>query len=186
MYIHRLFIFTLLTSMVVHQAQAAYWDAQSGSLMGLVHLSVGEAFFSNHHLSAGLGYVPKLDNHPEMSLLSLRYRYQHPYRFQLKKQFFLSPLNLGLSVLVGSHKELFVQLPQQYPDDYYAPTAVRMVLNYQSILHLSQKTQLYFDISILDVGLISYVREPNFFRDNYRYLGLAGITSWGLGLRRRF
>ncbi len=169
------------------QANAAFLDVQSGSLMGLIHISAGVTVFKNHQLSGGLGYVPKLDNHRELSLLSFRYRYQHPYRLQINKTLKVSPLNFGFTLLVGSHKDLFVSLPSQYPDDdYYDPTAFRYLFNYQSILHLDTTSELYFDLSILEVGAISYVREPNFFVDNYRFLGLEGISYWGFGLRRRF
>ena len=181
------YIFLALFIGQVQQANAAYLDVQSGSLMGLVHISAGVSVFKNHHLSSGLGYVPKLDNHHEMSLLSLRYRYQQPYQVQLTQTLRISPLNFGLSLLVGSHEDLFVSLPSQYPDDdYYYPTAIRWLFNYQSILHLSTTLELYFDISILEVGVISYVREPSFFVDNYRFLGLEGISNWGFGFRRRF
>ncbi len=174
---------------MVPSVNAAYVGLQSGSLMGLTHASIGDSFFDNHHLSAGLGYVPKLDNHAEMTLVSFRYRYQNPYRWNFKafdRAWSLSPGNVGMSFLIGSHKDLFVELPDQYPDDYYQPTAIRLVFNYQSILKISETTEMYFDISILDVGLISYVREPEFFIDNYDYLGLEGVTNWGFGLRRHF
>jgi len=140
-------------------------------------------------VSAGVGYVPKLDNHEEMSMVSLRYRYQNPYQFNFSvkdRDFGISPVNFGMAVLVGSHKDLFVELPDKYPSGYYNPTAIRLIFNYQSILHLSEKTEVYFDISVLDVGLISYVREPEFFMDNYDYLGLEGVTNWGFGMRHQF
>lgn len=180
-----LLILTLLC-MPIPKALSTYVDAQSGSLMGLVHVSMGKQFFNHHYFSSGLGYVPKLDNHSEMSMFSVRYRYQHPYRPNIYKHFTMSPINLGLGILVASHKDLFVELPNQYPDDYYHPTATRVIINYQNIIHLAPRMELYFDLSILDVGLISYVRQSNFFRDNYRYLGLEGITNWGFGLRHRF
>ena len=168
-------------------AHSRYIDTQSGSLMGLIHLSIGDHFFTHHHLSFGLGYVPKLEKHAEMTLASFAYRYQQPFHFKLKNHFLISPLNFGISILVGSHRELFIELPSQYPDDdYYEPSAFRLIFNYQSILHVSHKTELYLNFSILDVGLIGYVREPNFYRDNYRFLGLDGITTWGLGLRHKF
>ncbi|MEH6347503.1 MAG: hypothetical protein V7785_20575 [Bermanella sp.] len=185
------YLFVLLSFFMAlpQWANASYVDLQSGSLMGMVHASYGDSFFDNHHLSAGMGYVPKLDNHAEMTLFSLRYRYQNPYRFDFNVEghdFQFSPVNFGTSLLYGNHSDLFLELPDQYPKGYYKPTALRIIFNYQSILHISDKTEVYFDISILDVGLITYVREPEFFMDNYDYLGLEGITNWGFGLRRHF
>jgi len=189
MKIQRIAILLLLTFGLAQGANAVFVDLQSGSLMGMVHASVGGTFADNHHVSAGVGYVPKLDNHEEMSMVSLRYRYQNPYHFNFsvkEKEYGISPVNFGMGVLVGSHKDLFVELPDKYPNGYYKPTAIRLVFNYQSILHLSKQTEVYFDISVLDVGLISYVREPEFFMDNYDYLGLEGITNWGFGMRHQF
>ncbi len=189
MTIQRIAILLLLTFGQVQGANAVFVDLQSGSLLGMVHASVGGTFADNHHVSAGVGYVPKLDNHEEMSMVSLRYRYQNPYQwnFNVKDHDYgISPVNFGMAVLVGSHKDLFVELPDKYPSGYYNPTAIRLIFNYQSILHISKQTEVYFDISVLDVGLISYVREPEFFMDNYDYLGLEGITNWGFGMRHQF
>jgi len=36
------------------------------------------------------------------------------------------------------------------------------------------------------VGFISYIREPEFFYDNYDFLGLEGVTNWGFGVRYGF
>ncbi len=189
MKLHKIAIVLLLTLSQAQWANAVFMDLQSGSLMGMVHASIGGTFSDNHHISTGVGYVPKLDNHEEMSLLSLRYRYQNPYQFNFKvndANYSFSPVSFGTSVLVGSHKDLFVQLPDQYPDGYYKPTAIRLVFNYQSTLKISKQTQVYFDISVLDVGLMSYVREPKFFIENYNYLGLEGVSNWGFGLRHFF
>ncbi len=180
---------TLMSFTVASKVHAVYGDVQSGSLMGMVHLSIGDRFFENHHLSAGVGYVPKLDNHKELSMVSVRYRYQHPsqFTFQLaERDWSLSLLNFGVGALIGSHRDLFISLPEKYPDDYYQPTALRLIFNYQSILKVNEKTEVYFDISMLDVGFISYIREPDFFYDHYNYLGLEGVTNWGFGVRHQF
>ncbi len=189
MALRQIAFFILVSFGSIQAAHAVYMDLQSGSLMGMVHASVGGTFADNHNLSAGIGYVPKLDNHEEMNMVSLRYRYQNPYTFNFNANdhdWALSPVNFGVSLLVGSHKDLFVELPEKYPSNYYNPTALRLVFNYQSVLQVSAKSEVYFDISVLDVGLISYVREPEFFMDNYDYLGLEGITNWGFGYRRHF
>ncbi len=185
----KMIAFILMSFALSNKVNATYVDVQSGSLMGMVHASVADRFFEHHHLSAGLGYVPKLDHHREMSMVSLRYRYQHPsqFTFQLaERDWSLSLVNFGIAALVGSHRDLFISLPEKYPDDYYPPTALRLIFNYQSILKLSEKTEVYFDVSMLDVGFISYIREPDFFYGNYEFLGLAGVTNWGFGVRHQF
>lgn len=171
------------------QTNSTFADMQSGSLLGMANLSIGQQFFDNHNFSIGAGYVPKSDSHEELTLFSLRYRYQHPAHWNIghqHSQFKFSPFNLGITTLIGNHQDLFVELPQHYPDDYYLPTAFRLLMNYQSSLHLPNNYEAYFDISVLDVGLVSYLRDPDFYAEHYDFGGLAGISSWGFGLRKHF
>jgi hypothetical protein len=162
-----------------------YLDVQSGSLMGLVHASYGAEFADRHNMLVGIGYVPKLSYHREMLLYSLRYRYDHSASWQVAGMQF-KPFSIGTGLLVGDHSDLFYQLPDKYPEGYYTPTAFRIVFNYQASLQVTPELNAYFDMSIIDVGLVGYVREPEFFNDNYRYLGLEGITNWGFGARYVF
>lgn len=162
-----------------------YINVQSGSLLGLGHVSIGNIFEPNHSILAGVGYVPKLSNHKEMMLYSFRYRYDNPYALKIKNMK-LKPFSLGAGFLMSGHDDLFLELPTQYPKGYYAPSALRIIFNYQATLEVTPVVDMFIDISILDVGLISYVREPDFFYDNYDYLGLEGITNWGFGVRYAF
>ena len=162
-----------------------YLDVQSGSLMGLVHVSYGTEFAERHNVLVGAGYVPKLSYHKEMLLYSLRYRYDHSASWQVAGMQF-KPFSVGTGLLIGDHPDLFLQLPDKYPEGYYMPTAFRIVFNYQASLQVTPKLNAYFDMSILDVGLLGYVREPEFFNDNYDYLGLEGVTNWGFGARYVF
>lgn len=161
-----------------------YLDLQTGSLMGLVHASYG-AKIGAHNFLAGIGYVPKLSYHSEMMLYSLRYRYDHSASWDVAGMK-LSPFNFGAGLLIGDHSDLYTELPDRYPSGYYTPTAFRIVFNYQATLQVTESWKAYFDMSILDVGLIGYIREPEFFNDNYRYFGLEGITNWGVGARYAF
>ncbi|MGR6872611.1 hypothetical protein ACU6U9_09965 [Pseudomonas sp. HK3] len=164
---------------------SGYLDVQSGSLMGLVHASYGAVFAERHNVMVGVGYVPKLSYHREMMLYSLRYRYDHSASWDIAGMAF-KPFSVGTGLLIGDHSDLFLQLPDKYPEGYYTPTAFRIVFNYQASLQVTPQLNAYFDMSILDVGLIGYVREPEFFNDNYDYLGLEGIANWGFGARYVF
>jgi hypothetical protein len=53
-------------------------------------------------------------------------------------------------------------------------------------MRLSPELEFYIDFSVLDVGLVGYIREPDFYYDNYDFLGLDGITTWGFGMRYQF
>jgi len=161
-----------------------YLDLQSGSLMGLAHASYG-ARLDSHNLMIGIGYVPELSYHKEMLLYSLRYRYENPTSWDIKGMAF-TPFNFGVGVLIGDHPDLFVQLPERYPDGYYTPSAFRIIFNYQAALQVTPQLQAYFDMSIMDVGFIGYIREPDFYHDNYDYIGLEGIMNWGFGARYVF
>lgn len=184
------FIALVLLSASLHASDdAIYLDVQSGSLMGLLHASAGYEFSERHHVMGGLGYVPKLDDHREMALASIRYRYQHPFHWNMtiaKKDWVLKPLNFGVGLLYANHDDLFVALPDQYPDGYYGPTGLRAIFNYQAIVQVDQALEVYLDISVMDFGLAYYIREPDFFYENYDFLGLDGITNWGVGMRYRF
>ncbi|MFT7110771.1 MAG: hypothetical protein ACI843_002446 [Psychrobacter glaciei] len=188
------FVLIVLFCMVLgansSQARDYSLDLQSGALMGLVHASIGTAFWQRHNFSVGIGYVPKLDNHAEMALYSLRYRYQHPKSWQFEwpagNTFSVLPFNVGITYLWGDDENLYFDLPDKYPDDYYAATGKRLVFNYQPIIRLSPELEFYIDFSVLDVGLIGYIREPDFYYDNYDFLGLDGITTWGFGMRYQF
>ena len=162
-----------------------YVELQSGSLLGLAHGSFGKVFADNHHVKAGFGYVPKMDDHAEMSMVSLAYRYQHPFAFQIAGKN-VKPFSVGIALLRGEHRKLFASLPDKYPSGYYAPTAFRIIFNYQASVEVTPKLEAYLDFSVIDMGMASYIREPEFFLDNYDYLGLEGITNWGLGARYKF
>ena len=168
-----------------HHQDEKYIDIQSGSLLGLGHVSYGSEYNNRHSVLAGVGYVPSLSNHKEMMLYSLRYRYDFSKRWNINDMTF-NPFSLGLGLLMSDHDDLFLELPTQYPDGYYAPSALRIIFNYQAILQVKPHFQVYLDISVLDVGFISYIREPEFFYDNYDFLGLEGVTNWGFGVRYGF
>ena len=186
LYNHLLLITTIVAFNISNaNALETYVEGQSGSLMGMAHISGGLRFADRHNLQAGVGYVTKLSNHAEMTLLSLRYRYDSPLQYQLGDMVF-KPFNIGMGLLIGSHNELFVTLPDRYPDGYYMPSALRLVFNYQATLQFSPQWEAFLDISAIDVGLLGYVREPGFYNDNYDFFGLSGITNWGLGLRYTF
>lgn len=182
-----IFIISVLSTVNVwaFEKSSEYLDVQSGSLMGLAHVSYGNVFAKGHNVLVGVGYVPELSYHKEMLLYSLRYRYDHSASWNVAGMQF-KPFSVGTGLLVGDHSDLFLQLPDQYPEGYYTPTAFRIVFNYQASLQVTPKLNAYFDMSILDVGLLGYVREPEFFNDNYDYLGLEGVTNWGFGARYVF
>lgn len=167
-----------------------YIDVQSGSLMGRIHTSFGVTFNDAHNLLFGVGYVSELDDHEEMGLVSLRYRYDSPIKWKIPyssdKYWTLRPLNLGIGLLHSLHHDLSFQSPSNTPDGYYGPQDTRFIFNYQIVLSFTPAWESYIDFSMLDMGISGYVKEFSFYNDNYKFLGLEGVTSWGVGVRYRF
>lgn len=161
-------------------------DLKSGALMGLIHVSA-ENHVGQHRFKAGLGYTPKLDDQKEMGLASIGYAYEGSTRVELPWQgYTLKPWMFGVGILHGNHDDLFTRLPDQYPDGYYKPTSIRILFNYQMTLETKTPWEVYVDFTVLDVGFINYIRQTEFYVDNYEFLGLSGITNLGLGARYRF
>ena len=164
-------------------------ELHSGSMQGMAHLSYGLTFSNKHHVALGVGFVPERDNHEAMTLTSFKYRYEGTTRKHwqiLDSDIAISPYNFGLSVITGHQDEIYSSLPDHVPDGYYMPTARRILFNYQTVIEFEHDVEAYIDWSILDVGLINYARNFDFYRDNYDFFGLEGIVSYGIGLRKSF
>jgi len=164
-------------------------ELQSSSMMGFAHLSYGYTFAEKHTVSIGFGYVPELSHHEEMTMTSLKYRYESGVRipFSLFGQAIeFSPFNFGVATITGHQDEIYSDLPEYIPDGYYFPTARRVLINYQANFKLPYQFETYIDWSILDVGLINYVRNAEFYNDHYKFLGIEGIVSYGVGVRKVF
>ncbi len=162
---------------------------QSGSMLGLVHLSYGRVLAKRHHLSVGTGYIPKLDNHHELSLFSVRYRYQGDTSYKLNKigsNAKLNPVNFGITGIYAHNKALFVKQSDKTPRGYYYPTGERILVNYQAALQIKKGLELYVDFSALDIGVVNYFRNFKFYVDNYNFLGLDGVVVYGIGARVKF
>lgn len=155
-------------------------------MTGVVHMFYGIEAFDNHHFSLGVGFVPQLSNHERMMITSFKYRYQNPWQLQWQfrgDNYALSPLNFHVTGISGKDDDIYSKLPSHIPNGYYLPTSKRVLFGYQAHLSVNEDFELYADWSVLDVGLINYVRNFDFYRDNYRYGGLEGIISYGAGIR---
>lgn len=164
-------------------------EFQTGAMLGAAHISYGITFAEKHTLAIGFGYVPKVSYHDEMTLTSLKYRYESGWRYPftfMGHNLEFSPLSVGITTITGHDDEIYSELPEGIPDGYYFPTARRILFNYQATVKLHYKMEAYMDWSILDVGLINYARNFDFYRDNYDFFGLEGIVTYGFGFRKTF
>jgi len=162
-----------------------YIVAQSAGYVGFIAVGMGRDF-QRHTISALLGYVPEEIGGVELWQLSLKYEW-HPFAAipldDPSNNIKLNPFYIGTSLIYGRHTNLFVNEPGQYPDGYYGPTALRSTLNMGLSLLYGKKYTLFIEYAALDTGVVAYVRHPEFFMDNYDFLGLEGIGSLAVGIK---
>lgn len=164
-------------------------ELQSGSMLGLLHISNGWIFADKHQLSLGVGYVPELDNHHELLLFSFKYRFQGITSYKLASigsNVSFSPVNFGITGVLSNNDALSNDSSKQIPNDYYYPNGKRILINYQMILAINETHDFYIDFAVVDIGAVNYVRNFKFYVNNYDYLGLDGIVVYGVGTRFKF
>ncbi len=161
---------------------------QTGAYAGLVSPGINFRFAKRNELMLLGGYVPlKIDG---SRLWQMNFKYQvEPFRdLHLNlgngERISFNPIHVGAGVIYGMHRNLFVNLPSQYPAGYYRSTAFRYTFNVGTSVKFRRMT-LYVDYSALDMGFVAYFWDKNgqFFRDHYPVYGLAGIGTLGFGLK---
>ncbi len=160
---------------------------QSAGYLGFIAAGVGKDF-GRHRINMLIGYVPEDVGGVEVWQYNFKYGW-HPsediHLGVLDKNIRLNPFYIGASAIYGYHDDLFVNEPGQYPDDYYPPTALRFTLNIGASLQHGQH-MFFLEYTALDTGLVAYIKNPEFFMDNYDYLGLEGIGSLAIGVKFNF
>lgn len=164
-----------------------YMLLQSGGYLGYTAIGVGKDF-EHHKINMLIGYVP--ENIGGIEIMQLNFKYDwHPFQaiqFEtLHENIWIDPYYMGISIIYGDHDNLFLKLPEQYPSGYYQPTALRYTLNIGASLQYSRHT-FFIEYSILDVNLVTFIKHPKFFTDNYGYFGLKGIGSLAIGVKFEF
>ena len=160
---------------------------QSGGYLGFVAIGMGMDF-ERHKVNMLIGYVPESIGGVEIMQLDFKYDW-HPFQaIQLEtpyENFSIDPYYIGMSIIYGDHDDLFLELPDQYPSGYYQPTALRYALNVGTSLRHGRHT-FFIEYSILDINLITFIKHPKFFIDNYDYFGLEGLGSLAIGVKYHF
>lgn len=166
---------------------ADHLTIQSGGYLGYVALGAGKNF-GRHNINMLIGYVPENVGGVEIIQLDFKYDWHPSQLISLtapQENISIDPFYIGLSIIYGSHDELFIALPEKYPEDYYPPTALRYTLNVGAALQYGKQTY-FIEYSALDVGLVSYINNAKFFINNYDYLGLEAIGSLAIGIKFEF
>ena len=81
---------------------------------------------------------------------------------------------LGLNILYSPHKDLFVVLPEQYPDSYYVPSAIRPAMLLGWAFRWQQQSELGIEYALLD-SEISYYKDTKRF--DTQEIGSFGLTA---------
>lgn len=184
MKIRLLFILLLFSNSA--QSATKQLEFQTNGLVGLAHVFYGLTFADKHTVSAGVGYVPDLPDHDDMTLFSLKYRFTPNKRYYFEAmgdEIEWQPYSFSVTLLQGEDNDIYSKLPSHIPDNYYQPSARRIIFGMQTNFVIKDNIELYWDWSVLEVGLVNYVRNFEFYRDNYDFLGLEGIVSYGVGVR---
>lgn len=164
-----------------------YMLLQSGGYLGFIAMGIGMDF-ERHKIGMMIGYVPENIGGVEITQLDFKYDW-HPFQaipFTISdKNTWIDPYYIGLSLIYGEHDDLYLELPEQYPSGYYPSTALRYTLNVGASLQYERHT-FFIEYNILDVNLVTFIKHPNFFIDNYDYFGLEGIGSLAIGVKFEF
>ena len=164
-----------------------YTVLQSAGYLGFIAVGVGKDF-GRHKINMLIGYVPEDVGGVEVWQYNLKYDW-HPFQaIQLETPYeniWIDPYYIGMSIIYGDHDDLFLELPEQYPSGYYPPTALRYTLNVGASLQHGRHT-FFIEYSILDVNLVTFIKHPKFFTDNYDYFGLEGLGSLAIGVKFEF
>lgn len=166
-----------------------FLEGQVGAMTGLFHVSYGATFSEKHSVSLGVGYVPHFSFHEKMFLVSAKYQYWGATTFSLpfiETNTVVRPFNFAISTITGFSDDIYRKNPDHIPGGYYVPTARRLLFSYQPSFELDTKTQAYMSLTMLDVGLINYIRNFDFYTENYHYMGLEGVMSFGFGIRKQY
>jgi hypothetical protein len=178
----------LLLSSMHSQAEKSprVMELQATGMMGALHLSYGATLWDKHTFSLGVGVVPELNYHDDMMIFSFKYRFtpvwEKPFTF-MDYDMVWRPVSFSTAIIQGKDNDIYRRLPDDIPDGYYAPTATRILFSMQTNVDITKDIEAYWDWTVLEVGLVNYIRNFDFYRDNYKYGGLEGIVSFGVGLR---
>jgi len=181
-----LLLFIVLFFSFPSKAATQQLEFQTSGYMGLGHAFYSFTFSDKHTLSVGAGYVPELSDHDDMTLLSVKYRYTLDKRYYFNvmgKPIEWRPYSFSVALLRGEDNDIYKELPDGIPSNYYQPTARRLIFSMQTNFVIQEGIEFYWDWSVLEVGVVNYVRNFEFYRDNYSFLGLEGIVGYGVGFR---
>jgi hypothetical protein len=140
-----------------------YARLQTGGFVGTVAAGLGYAAFDDIlNVSLLYGYTPDEGGDVHALELSAAAR---PFELGFDRVRVV-PLYLGIGLLGTWGRRYYLDLPDQYPDDYYPPNALQPVLFVGSELDwvsngkVVERQGLYFELKTLTTFVARYARNP--------------------------
>ena len=157
----------------------------TGSYRGDIYTGVDMLLFKKHHLLLQIGYVLKDRGLNDFVQYSISYQFNPEIlEVDVLKKYRVSGY-VGVGLVYADIDKLFVELPNQYPDGYYIPTAIRGYFTVGVEIQLQHKIELYVEYNALDIGVDGYLRNRELFF-NQEFFGITDIGTFGVGLLWRF
>lgn len=147
---------------------------QTAGYQGMQTVGVGYEWLTYFETDVYFGYTPEEEGGQDIKSMSIK-TYLISKDIHLYRDFAIN-FHTSLGILYGFGNDLFVDLPDRYPDHYYAPSAIRYLVSFGGQLKVDQSTYLYFDMNYLDSELAPYLQAGD------RSIPFEELGSLALGI----
>jgi hypothetical protein len=157
-----------------------FTQIQYAGNFGLGSVGFGKSFFSDKaSLCLIYGYLPKEVNNVSVHTHAFKAAFNLK-QFQVFSSYKIS-LYTGFSVLYGMTHNTFIKLPNQYPDNYYYPTALHATLftGIKFTKFLSKSNWLNSVSVFTELGTIDY---KFYYAIKTDYIDYADILNFSVGI----
>lgn len=143
----------LFSSIIAGQAMGGRKSVvlEHGGYNGFLAFGMGGEVKSNLDLNLLYGFTPKDLAGREIHTLNFKSNFYLASIGQ-RYQMMLRP-KVGVGVLYGLSQDLFLKLPSQYPDNYYPPSALRVILVLGIELKVWNQFGVGLEYNLLDTEL---------------------------------
>lgn len=154
-------------------------ESQSGGYVGYVSAGFGYRLSRHWDTDFLFGYVPECEGGEDLYQVSWKNGI-HPFKYDFRKDGGkavgeLSIFYIAVTVVYGFDNDLFLNLPDRYPEGHYPPTALHLALGLGAGARYGSHG-LFFEASALDSGIRAY-----FY--NFGFLNIGDITTFAAGYR---
>ena len=144
-----------------------YLVAGTGSYEGWMTVGIGANLVPIWSSEISLGYTP-----PTYGGTVIQANWKNIFGYSFGK---LKPYGFHKAMITDS-KNTFVQLPDQYPKNYYPPTGIYNSIGVGIEYYLLSNLTTYIEVSTIDYYMEAYARSPNYFEPHE-------VGTYGLGFK---